>query len=1403
MSIFNRYIVYIVTMVAMLLSQSCSRSQEKSTEKSLADSLCIAVQELRYRDSDKLHTLAIQLDSITDITDEQRSVATNATAYACFMAMDYERASELYASVIEDSNCEIERLTADVGMMLICYRTSANKEFFDFRSEALRRVRRINEEVALLPQTEKERFYAARVEMAAVSLCYFANLGMALEAEKAAEYLERNITYVTSPARRIYGAMLMNYRSEIAPVKRAESLITLLARAESDGEVWLSANARLMLAVLLRSDVLRETVHSLLPSQMKLLNVAGVSYDELPLFLAKEAAEGFSQYGDRYMMIEALSVAASCCTERSEFGAALLLLDDAMELVNGYYSKYYVDTVDELSLETAGCDSEWELMTNDDVANIYECLLSIRREASCAFAGVGDKYLSDINRNSYLDLLRTTRLNRQMESRIMLAEESASNLYFWTLLLFVMLVVASVVLYFFNVKWSRRSKESVEELNALLRLCRSLFSSLPDELSDDDANYVVASILNGELANFSGKSTFYIASDEDAPLGDNICRMPLATIDEPSVALYVETQYKIADAKMEFLQSTLPYIAAAIDEARRVADIGGERQRLQEKKLSYSLFLVEHKRENVDKRVALSLVKGMRPYMDRMLNELRHLADTDVCGEQEQRRLQYLSELTVVLDNYNEVLAQWIKMRHGELNLHIETFSLGEVLKIIAKSVPAFAMKGITLEVKDSDLVVKADKALTLFMINTLAENGGKFTPCGGKVAVEAIEGDDFVEVAVTDTGVGISPEDVAQIVNSKVYDASLIGRSGSMASSKGGGFGLMNCKGIIEKYRKTDELFSVCRLDIKSEPDNGSRFSFRLPKGLRRVVTMLLFTILPLSVSAGNADVNSLADSVYSCNVNGEYARALDFAQQLIDEMNDFYRENVKGVDTLSLSSGGSSELLWWRNALFADSLVEYVYYNLLDVRNEVAVAALAVGDWQMYRYNNSIYAQLYRFVHEDAALVHYYEKMQSVANYRLGAVVLCVTLLLVLTVVALVMYMRRIVVGKMNSVILLQMNKRLLNIIRGNRAADENKAQAMAREIYLVLRDYIKVECVSLLLDGEVESQSAAYPYDDDTLMMHALHNSGKSYVSADGTIRSMPLVQLSSGEHKTLGVLGVVTSRRLTETEIKLLELVAEYVASVVHHSIVRLAQEYRNLDEIEEETERVRFEENQLHVRNMVIDNCLSVIKHETIYYPGRIRELVKRLADDDKSPDDWCSKVASMHELMDYYHSVLGVLTSCATREIDDSNFKVARIDLSTLLLRTKGYAERRAVKSGYRLQVNVLRTEAVALGDSALVEYLFEAIVASLIALGVKEMRFSAVDAGEFVRVEVFCNGFMLGAERCASFFVPSADKSVTMEPLIAREIVRMHEDYMDRRAARLEAKDSEEGATIYFSLPK
>ena len=421
---------------------------------------------------------------------------------------------------------------------------------------------------------------------------------------------------------------------------------------------------------------------------------------------------------------------------------------------------------------------------------------------------------------------------------------------------------------------------------------------------------------------------------------------------------------------------------------------------------------MENKRQNEVKKACLSIVTGIVPYIDRMVNEVRKLCTLPAANTEaiQQGKLGYIDELVTKINEYKDILALWIKMRQGTLSLNIENFELQELFAMIAKGRRSFELKKQTLTVGETTACVKADKALTLFMMNTLGENVRKYTQEGGEVNLSAEETPDYVEIAVEDNGPGLSEKDRMRILGEKVYDSGAIGMdtatdAAELQRQKGHGFGLMNCKGIIEKYRKTNSLFAVCRFDIQSTPGKGSRFSFRLPKGARRMVGLLwigLCLLLGMACSskpesathtASNEKVapydsllaiaNDYANWVYECNVNGDHATALVLADSVLYYMNAHYlRYSGKSGPLLRLESEGEgAELTWLAQSFDTD------YFILLDVRNEAAVASLAVKDFRKYRYNNAAYAALYKRLSKDNSLEEYCLQMQrSASNKRIA---------------------------------------------------------------------------------------------------------------------------------------------------------------------------------------------------------------------------------------------------------------------------------------------------------------------------------------------------------------------------------------------------------------------------------
>lgn len=407
-------------------------------------------------------------------------------------------------------------------------------------------------------------------------------------------------------------------------------------------------------------------------------------------------------------------------------------------------------------------------------------------------------------------------------------------------------------------------------------------------------------------------------------------------------------------------------------------------------------------RLNLEQRAKISLVNSVTPFIDRIIHEASRLEDT---GNEE--KLDYIRELTDQISEYNEVLTYWIQLRQGDLSLHIESFRLQDLFDLLSKGHTSFQMKGVDLQIQPTGAVVKADKVLTLFMLNTLADNARKFTDKEGRVTVSAAELEDSVEIAVEDTGQGMTQEQLDHLFDTKP----IVDDGGNHKIQSSHGFGLLNCKGIIEKYRKVSQIFSVCSMAATSTPGKGSRIFFRLPKGILRQIVILfamggLTTVASAQPATLLTHASAYADSAYFSNLRGDYERTLAFADSCRDYLNAYYRILHPRGRYLMRSMGNPSlmapEIKWFHDGLQTD------YHVILDIRNESAVAALALHQWQLYSYNNRIYTQLFKEMSADNTLGDYCRTMQQSQTNKTIAVILLVLLLVAIIPAYYLLYYR-----------------------------------------------------------------------------------------------------------------------------------------------------------------------------------------------------------------------------------------------------------------------------------------------------------------------------------------------------------------------------------------------------------
>ena len=190
-----------------------------------------------------------------------------------------------------------------------------------------------------------------------------------------------------------------------------------------------------------------------------------------------------------------------------------------------------------------------------------------------------------------------------------------------------------------------------------------------------------------------------------------------------------------------------------------------------------------------------------------------------VIPEKQKRLLAILSEESKRLIDLVNSLLDLSKMEAGMMTYSFERGSLVPLIqKAATEMIPLVEAKKITLKAAiDEKLpVVKIDREKILQVLRNLIGNAVKFTPEGGQVRVAARLMNRVVEVSVSDTGPGITAENLTTIFE-KFHQAHLK----NSVYMKGTGLGLAIVKHVITAHGG--------RVWAESEPGHGSSFIFVL----------------------------------------------------------------------------------------------------------------------------------------------------------------------------------------------------------------------------------------------------------------------------------------------------------------------------------------------------------------------------------------------------------------------------------------------------------------------------------------------------------------------------------------------------------------------------------------------
>ena len=251
------------------------------------------------------------------------------------------------------------------------------------------------------------------------------------------------------------------------------------------------------------------------------------------------------------------------------------------------------------------------------------------------------------------------------------------------------------------------------------------------------------------------------------------------------------------------------------------------------------------------------------------------------------------------------------------------------------------------------------------------------------------------------------------------------------------------------------------------------------------------------------------------------------------------------------------AAKLQWFRDS------VKAIYGTILDLRNETAVAALALRDWNLYSYNNAVYIQLFRECSADNTIASYVKTMQQAESNRSVAMIMLIVMFVSIFPAYYLLYYRH-------------------------------------RMYYRLCVDKI-AEINRVLTDETIPSEEKLERID-------ALWPEG------------------SPGKN----------AKRTTDRRPKELHDVVKAIRNSVEEDLHRQKELHEQEELAKDALHRQTMECDRLYVSNSVVDNCLSSLKHETMYYPSRIRQV---LDSGELTPE----VLVSLRELANYYRMLYTAL----------------------------------------------------------------------------------------------------------------------------------------------------------------
>jgi signal transduction histidine kinase len=244
----------------------------------------------------------------------------------------------------------------------------------------------------------------------------------------------------------------------------------------------------------------------------------------------------------------------------------------------------------------------------------------------------------------------------------------------------------------------------------------------------------------------------------------------------------------------------------------------------------YRVMAVQRELEQVKSQFMAMLVHDLRTPLTIVISSidyiLRHYNNGKPLDSDSVKLMETVLASTRGMANLVNDLLDLSKYQAGQMLLTKQTITIHEMIEeSLQPFLLQFKKKNIELKTDVNPELprVEADSGKIVQLMTNLLSNAMKFTPDNGTVSIK-VEKErspetavDFIKVSVSDSGVGIKPEEV-QLLFEQYRQVS----SSSKTKEKGTGLGLAICKLIVQAHGGT--------IGVSSELNLGTTFTFTLP---------------------------------------------------------------------------------------------------------------------------------------------------------------------------------------------------------------------------------------------------------------------------------------------------------------------------------------------------------------------------------------------------------------------------------------------------------------------------------------------------------------------------------------------------------------------------------------------